>query len=188
MKKRIIIITDGDIYATKAIQVVAEQIGGTCIEQSSGNPSIHTGEEIIKYILKAEKEPILVMFDDSGIEGIGRGEKALLTVARHPQIEILGVLAVAAHTKHTEWTKVDVSIDREGNLTAYGVDKDGLAELEFGRINGDTVYCLDKLDVPLIVGIGDIGKMYDNDNFEKGSPITKQAIELILERSGFYER
>lgn len=31
--------------------------------------------------------------------------------------------------------------------------------METGRINGDTVYCLDQLDVPIIVGIGDIGKM-----------------------------
>jgi len=185
MRKKVILITDGDIYATRAIIHVAKVIGGTCIIPSSGNPSIHTGEELIQYILEAKKEPVLVMFDDSGIEGIGRGEQALLTVAKHPQIEVLGVLAVAAHTKHSEWTKIDVSIDREGNLTPFGVDKDGLQELELGRINGDTVYCLDSIDVPIVVGIGDIGKMYGNDCVERGAPITQKAIELILERSGF---
>ena len=45
-----------------------------------------------------------------------------------------------------------------------------------------TVYCLDQLDVPIIVGIGDIGKMNRKDDVEKGSPITMKAVELILER------
>ena len=48
--------------------------------------------------------------------------------------------------------------------------------------------CLDELDVPIIVGIGDIGKMARKDHFEQGSPITRQAVELILERSGYYGR
>ena len=54
-------------------------------------------------------------------------------------------------------------------------------------MNGDTVYCLDQLDVPIIVGIGDIGKMNRKDDVEKGSPITMKAVELILERSGYHE-
>ena len=52
---------------------------------------------------------------------------------------------------------------------------------------GDTVYCLDELDVPIVVGIGDIGKMAGKDDYESGSPITKQAVELILERSGYHD-
>lgn len=184
MKKKVILITDGDIYATRVIIHVAKLIGGSCVIQSSGNPSIYSGEELISFILEAKSEPVLVMFDDSGVEGIGKGEKALVTVAKHPQIEVLGVLAVAAHTKHSDWSKIDISIDRNGQLTPYGVDKDGLQELELGRINGDTVYCLDQLEnIPIIVGIGDIGKMYGNDCIERGAPITKKAIELILERS-----
>ena len=58
--------------------------------------------------------------------------------------------------------------------------------MEEGKLYGDTVYILDELDVPIIVGIGDIGKMARKDHYDQGSPITKQAIELILERSGYH--
>ena len=106
------------------------------------------------------------MFDDSGLVGEGAGEHALKYVAKHPRIDVLGVIAVASKTHQTEWAKVDISIDREGNLTAYGVDKSGITELDIGRINGDTVYSLDGLDVPIIVGIGDIGKMARKDDIK----------------------
>ncbi len=57
--------------------------------------------------------------------------------------------------------------------------------MEMGRLTGDTVYCLDELDVPVIVGVGDIGKMAKRDHYSQGSPITKKAVEIILERSGY---
>ncbi|MEW8987387.1 MAG: stage V sporulation protein AE, partial [Bacillus sp. (in: firmicutes)] len=158
-RRRVIIITDGDDYARKSVEGVAAEIGGRCISMSHGNPSTIKGPEIIKMIKKTPHDPVFVMFDDSGYVGEGAGEEALKYVATHPDIQVLGVVAVAAKTRDTEWTKVDVCIDREGVLTPYGVDKYGIAELEMGRINGDTVYCLDQLDVPVIVGIGDIGKM-----------------------------
>ena len=41
------------------------------------------------------------------------------------------------------------------------------------------------LDVPIVVGIGDIGKMAQLDDYRKGSPITKLAVEIILERSRY---
>lgn len=99
---------------------------------------------------------------------------------------MLGVIAVASKTHQAEWTKVDVSIDRDGELTEFGVDKIGMREFDEHRMSGDTVYCLDKLDVPLIVGIGDIGKMGRKDDISKGSPITMKAVEYILERSGYH--
>jgi stage V sporulation protein AE len=183
-QRQVILITDGDDYARRTIEKIATEIGGRCISMSHGNPTVLTGPEIVRLIKKAANDPILVMFDDSGFVGEGAGEKALKYVANHQDINVLGVLAVASNTRHKEWTRVDVCIDREGNLTPYGVDKFGLPDLELGRMNGDTVYCLDELDVPIIVGIGDIGKMSKHDHFENGSPITKKAIEIILERSG----
>lgn len=186
IRRRVILITDGDEYAKKAVQLVAEEIGGRCISSSKGNPSKLTGPELVKLIKKTPHDPVLVMFDDSGIVGEGAGESALKYVASHEEIEVLGIIAVAAKSRHEEWTRVDVSIDRDGKLTPYGVDKFGIPELEIGRINGDTVYCLDELDVPIIVGIGDIGKMARHDSYKVGSPITKKAVELILERSGFH--
>jgi stage V sporulation protein AE len=184
-RRRVILITDGDDYARRAVELVSKEIGGRCISMSHGNPTTLTGPEIVHLIKKASYDPVLVMFDDSGLVGEGAGEKALKYVAKHQDIEVLGVIAVAAKTRQAEWTRVDVCIDQDGELTPYGVDKHGIPELEMGRLNGDTVYCLDELNVPIIVGVGDIGKMSKHDHFEQGSPITKKAVELILERSGF---
>ncbi|MFD2445917.1 stage V sporulation protein AE [Bacillus sp. CGMCC 1.16607] len=183
-RRQVILITDGDDYARRTIEKVAVDIGGRCISMSHGNPSNLTGAEIVHLIKKATNDPVLVMFDDSGYMGEGMGEKALKFVATHQDIQVLGVIAVASNTRHREWTRVDVCVDRDGNLTPYGVDKYGLPDLELGRMNGDTVYCLDTLNIPIIVGIGDIGKMSKQDLLERGSPITKKAIEIILERSG----
>jgi stage V sporulation protein AE len=185
-RRRVILITDGDEYAKRAVEHVAQEIGGRCISMSQGNPSILTGQELVQLIKKTPYDPVLVMFDDSGIVGEGAGESALKYVAVHKDIEVLGIIAVAAKSRHEEWSRVDVSIDRDGELTPFGVDKNGIQELELGRINGDTVYCLDELNVPIIVGIGDIGKMARRDSYKVGSPISKKAVELILERSGFH--
>ena len=188
IRRRVILITDGDEYARRTVEYVAKEIGGRCISMSQGNPSFHTGPELVDLIKQTPHDPVLVMFDDSGLVGEGPGEKALKYVAGHPDIEVLGIIAVASKTRQAEWTRVDVCIDRDGELTSYGVDKFGIPELETGRLNGDTVYCLDTLNVPLIVGIGDIGKMAKRDHYERGAPITKKAVELILERSGFHDK
>ncbi|MCT8138806.1 stage V sporulation protein AE [Anaerobacillus sp. CMMVII] len=182
-KKRVILITDGDESARKAVELVAKEIGGRCISSSGGNPSRLTGNELVKLIKKAPCDPVLVMFDDCGYTEEGPGEEAMRVVATDPDLEVIGAIAVASKTHDSEWTKVNVSIDRNGNLTEYGVDKYGLPDIELGRINGDTVYNLDELDIPFIVGIGDIGKMAGKDEVEKGAPVTRKAVELILERS-----
>jgi stage V sporulation protein AE len=186
-RRRVILITDGDDYARRAVELAAKEVGGRCISMSHGNPSKLTGQELVKLIKKTPNDPVLVMFDDGGIVGEGLGENALKYVALHQDIDVLGIIAVASRTKHAEWTRVDICIDRDGELTPYGVDKHGIPEMEIGRINGDTVYCLDELNVPIIVGVGDIGKMARYDDYKLGSPITKKAVELILERSGFYD-
>ncbi|MDX8290740.1 stage V sporulation protein AE [Metabacillus indicus] len=182
--RRVIIVTDGDVYAAKTIAYAAKKVGGRCISQSKGNPTFLTGPEIVKLILKTPYDPVFVMFDDCGLLEEGPGERALMHVAEHPQIEVLGVIAVAAKTHGSEWTNIDVSIDRDGQISEYGVDKSGIREFEVGKMTGDTVYCLDRLNVPIIVGIGDIGKMSRKDSVDRGSPITMKAVELILERSG----
>ncbi|WP_110111550.1 stage V sporulation protein AE [Bacillus sp. CGMCC 1.16541] len=185
-KKRVILVTDGDEYARKAVEYVAKKVGGRCISKSQGNPTRLTGEQIVKFIFQTPHDPVFVMFDDSGFLGEGPGEQALMHVANHKHISVLGVIAVASKTHQNEWTRVDVSVDRFGELTEHGVDKSGIQELEIGRINGDTVYCLDELDVPIIVGVGDIGKMARMDHPKYGCPITEKATQIILERSGFY--
>ncbi|WP_338470149.1 stage V sporulation protein AE [Niallia sp. XMNu-256] len=184
-KRKVILVTDGDDYARRSLELVAKDIGGRCISMSHGNPTVLSGSEIVNLIKKAAQDPVLVMFDDSGMLGEGAGESALKFVAQHEEIEVLGVIAVASRTRKEEWTRITVSIDREGCLTEKGVDKYGIQEMDVGRLYGDTVYCLDGLNIPIIVGVGDIGKMAGKDDYEKGSPITKQAVRLILERSGF---
>jgi len=187
-KRKVILITDGDEYAKRAVEMVAKEVGGRCISTSFGNPSKHSGAEILNLIKKAKNDPVLVMFDDSGYVGEGSGETALKYIAAHKDVEVLGVIAVASRTRREEWTRIDVAIDQDGNLTPYGVDKLGIPEYEIGRMSGDTVYSLDGLDLPLVVGIGDIGKMGKRDSYERGAPITRIAVEYILERSGFYEQ
>lgn len=184
-QKGVILITDGDLYATKAVQIAAKMIGGRCISQSAGNPSKLTGEELVRLIKQTPYDPVLVMFDDCGHRGEGVGEEAMKYVATHPDIRVLGAIAVASKTQFAEWTKVDVSIDRFGRLSEYGMDKNGVPEMERGKMNGDTVYILDELDIPVVVGVGDIGKMAGRDTPEKGAPITKLAVDIILERSGY---
>ncbi|THE15020.1 stage V sporulation protein AE [Bacillus timonensis] len=184
-RRKVILITDGDEYAKKTLEYIAKEVGGRCISKSHGNPTTLSGKEMVEYILDTPYDPVFVMFDDSGLLGEGMGEHALKYVATHPKIEVLGVIAVASKTHQTEWTKVDINIDRDGNLTEYGVDKSGIPEYDIGRINGDTVYCLDSLDVPIIVGMGDIGKMARKDDLKIGAPITRKAVDLILERSGY---
>lgn len=187
-RRKVILITDGDEYAKRAVEVVAKEIGGRCISTSFGNPSNHSGSEIVQLIKKAKCDPVLVMFDDSGFIGEGAGEIALKYIAKHPDLDVLGVIAVASRTRREEWTKIDVAIDQDGELTPYGVDKYGIPEMDIGRMNGDTVYSLDELNLPLVVGIGDIGKMGKRDDYENGAPITRKAVEYILERSGFHAK
>ncbi|MBU9714768.1 stage V sporulation protein AE [Evansella tamaricis] len=183
-KKRVILITDGDSSAKAAVKLVAEKLGYPFIGESGGNPTKISGDELIKLILKTESDPVLVLFDDCGFPEEGPGERAFISVVNSPDIDVIGAVAVASQSFSHEWTKVDISIDRNGLLTEYGVDKDGIKDLEIGRIRGDTVSALDRLPIPLIVGIGDIGKMGGRDSLEMGAPITKLAIEVIMERSG----
>ncbi|KGX83168.1 stage V sporulation protein SpoVABEA [Pontibacillus marinus] len=181
--KRVIVITDGDAYARNALDYLAKRIGGTCLTDLAANPTTATKDEMLKAIQRADEEPIYVLFDDAGVPGVGMGEEVLVDLAKEPEIEIIGAIAVASHTRSLEWSRFDFAIDGEGQLVPNGVDKEGVPEMEIGRISGDTVYCLDQLDIPTIVAIGDIGKMRGNDDIDKGAPITRKAIELILERA-----
>jgi stage V sporulation protein AE len=38
--------------------------------------------------------------------------------------------------------------------------------------------------VPVVIGIGDIGKMDGADDVKKGAPLTTKALRTIMERSG----
>ena len=50
IRRRVILITDGDEYAKRAVECVAKEVGGRCISMSQGNPSLLTGAELVDLI------------------------------------------------------------------------------------------------------------------------------------------
>ncbi|MHB1126836.1 MAG: stage V sporulation protein AE [Bacillota bacterium] len=184
-KRKVVLITDGDRVARKAVEKVARNVGGRCISLSAGNPTPLSGEQIVELIKTASNEPVLVMLDDRGNNGRGKGENAMAVIARHPDIEVLGVVAVASNTEQTSGTKVDCSVTQTGEIIDAPVDKDGEPRNRDPLLKGDTVDVLNQLHVPVVIGTGDTGKMEERDALGKGVPITTKAVEEILRRSGY---
>ena len=194
MKKkiRVILITDGDGVAQHVVEELAVTLGLRCISASGGNPTPITGEEIVELLKTVHHDPVLVMFDDRGSSGKGFGEVAMEYVATHPEIEVLGAVAVASNTTGIVGIGVDECITGNGDIVDCSVDKSGYLKGGSGHkaiIAGDTVDVLNDLEIPFIVGVGDIGKMARADSIGRGAPITRKAIEEILKRSGIeYDR
>lgn len=180
-KRKVILVTDGDMIAKEAVEAAARNIGARCISRSAGNPTTKSGEELVEMIKTTPKDPVVVMLDDRGYNGTGRGEEAMAYIAGHPEIEVLGVLAVASNTAKVCGCEVDLSVSRDGEIIDKPVDK--LGRPGANLLKGDTVEILDSLDIPLVVGIGDIGKMDGADDVEKGAPLTTRALKTILEKS-----
>ncbi|MCM3557447.1 stage V sporulation protein AE [Brevibacillus borstelensis] len=186
-RRKVILITDGDHVAQRVVEMIARKIGGRAVSLSAGNPTPLSGSQMVELIKMTPQDPVLIMFDDNGDRGRGRGEQAIEYVVKHPDIEVLGAIAVASNTKWVNGAAVKVSVDNLGRIVNDAVDKHGYAETELeNRIYGDTVDILNKLNVPNIIGIGDIGKMQGRDSLRNGCPITMAAVNWILERSGFH--
>lgn len=184
-KRKVILVTDGDMVAKKTVEVAARNIGARCISASAGNPTRLSGEQIVNMVKTAPHDPVVVMLDDRGKQGLGKGEKALAYIAGHPEIEVLGVVAVASNTLFTEGALVSESITCEGRVVPDAVDKLGHPITGAGqRLNGDTVEILDDFHFPVVIGMGDIGKMDRADDPERGAPLTTKAFKEILNRSG----
>ncbi|GAB6182157.1 stage V sporulation protein AE [Desulfotomaculum defluvii] len=183
-KRNVILVTDGDQIARRTLEVAARNIGARCISMSAGNPTRLTGQKLVELIKSAAHDPVIVMFDDKGAEGQGFGEKAMMEVYNSPEINILGVLAVASNSGCCDGAKVEVSITDSGAVVKGPVNKFGRTTKR-KELQGDTVEIVNDLDVPVVVGIGDIGKMYGADDYHYGAPITTRALQEIIERSGF---
>lgn len=179
MKRKVILVTDGDSCAQKAVETAAMNIGGRCISRSGGNPTELTGEEIVELIKTAKYDPVVVMVDDRGNTHRGPGEVAMDYIVNSKDIDILGVIAVASNTHGVKGIKVDYSIDRDGNIVRSGVDKLGNRKND-KIVKGDTVDILNDLNAPVVIGIGDPGKMDGFDNVEIGAPIVTKAMEEIM--------
>lgn len=179
MKKKVILVTDGDECARLAVERAAKNIGGRCISRSAGNPTLLTGEEIVDYIKEAKYDPVVVMVDDRGNTHEGDGEKAMDYIINCGEVDILGVVAVASNTSKVKGVKIDCSVDRDGKVLYKSVDKYGFPKND-KIIKGDTVDVLNEEVVPIVVGVGDPGKMDGLDDVELGAPIITRAMEEIL--------
>lgn len=180
-RRKVILVTDGDRIAKSAVEVAARNIGARCISASAGNPTRRSGEELVEMIKMAPKDPVVVMLDDRGYNGEGRGEKALAFISSHPEVQVLGVLAVASNTENVSGCAVDVSVTNSGQVIDGAVDKSGNPKCS--PQEGDTVEIIDNLNLPLVIGIGDIGKMDGADEAGKGAPLTTMAFKTIIEKS-----
>lgn len=181
LKKKVIIVTDGDRIAKKAVEIAAKNIQGRCISMSAGNPTNLKGCDIINLINIAKYDPVVVMVDDRGNTGKGKGEKAMECIIHSNEVEVMGIVAVASNTNGGKGVSVDLSIDKFGNINSCAVDKNG------NRINnkilkGDTVNSIDSYPNLFVVGIGDPGKMDDLDSIEIGSPIVTKALKEIIKK------
>ena len=181
-RKQVILITDGDHVAQHIVEEAARRVGGRCISASGGNPSEIDASSLIELIHEAEGEPVLVMVDDAGTRRKGPGEKLIERLAADDSIELLGVLAVASHTEKVEGVPVLASIANSGELVNGPVDKDGDPEQSgHQKVEGDTVDVLNKLQVPIVIGVGDLGKQ---DHADHHANITVRAIREIIDRAG----
>jgi stage V sporulation protein AE len=179
LKRRVIIVTDGDDIAKKVVEEAARNIGGRCISLSAGNPTVLSGEKIIELIKIAKYDPVVVMVDDRGDIGMGYGEKVMYKIMKDEDIKLIGIIAVASNTSRAKGVMVDCSVDKYGNVVNKAVDKYGNPKNN-RVLKGDTVNMLSSVQVDYIVGIGDPGKMDGKDNFYIGAPIITKAMEEIL--------
>ena len=184
--KRVIIVTDGDMAAKRAVEVAAQNVGGRCISLSGGHqpgePFLQP-EEIVGMVLSAPHDPVIVMVDDTGKSGEGQGEKVLKGLIEHSEIDVIGVVAVASNSPYSKGVHVDTSVTKEGIVVAGPVNKKGYPQGQ-GKLVGDTVGILEKLDIPIIIGLGDPGKMDYADDAGKGAPITTKALQTIIKQAG----
>ncbi len=181
---RVIAVTDGDEVARHAVETAAQRLGLRTISRSAGNPTPHTGPELVSLIKTAKADPVLVMLDDRGRAYKAQGEQALEYLAHCPEIVLLGAVAVASNTLWAQGVPVDFSIDRNGQMVNGAVDKDGFRSTISGSvIYGDTVDVLRGLGIP-VVGMGDPGKQGGRDNYHRGAPITTKALKALLEELG----
>ncbi|NLW56458.1 MAG: stage V sporulation protein AE [Firmicutes bacterium] len=184
-KKKLIIITDGDHTARETIEKAGANLGLHTISASGGNPTVLPAEEVKRKITEAEQELLLMMVDDAGFRAKGPGERVLEALWQDERFSVLGVVAVASNTEGVVGVPVDFSVTREGKIHWGPVNKEGKPEPEGRlRVEGDTVDVLNGLPIPLIVGIGDIGKMEHADDKEQGAKITTLAIREILKFHG----
>ena len=184
IKRNVIIVTDGDLCAKNAVEIATCNIGGRCISASAGNPTEISGEVILNLIKIAKNDPVVIMVDDKGDIHNGFGEIVMEYILNCSEVNVLGVVAVASNTKNVKCIKVDCSVDRHGLIIDNAVTKDGY-EKHNKKIIGDTLGVLNYKAVPIIVGVGDIGKFEEFNYGNIGASIITIALQKILEYNNY---
>ncbi|MDT3700347.1 MAG: stage V sporulation protein AE [Thermincola sp.] len=183
-RRKVIIITDGDRVAGRTVKIAAKNVGARVISLTTGNPTPISGRKVVELIKQAPTDPVIIMVDDKGTCGFGKGEQVLEYVAKHPDICVIGAVAVASNTSGTEGIKVDESVTRDCAIVKGPVDKLGNPEKRGNKfLEGDTVDILRQLNIPVVIGTGDTGKMEFADDCSRGAPITTKALLEIISRS-----
>ncbi len=174
MKKRIVVVTDGDQSAWRAARRAVVELGLGFVDITEGNPTRATLAEVEEALVASPYEVVVVLADDGGTAGIGPGERLIEALARSPAVEIVAAVAVASWAHQESEVRVDESVTAEGSVVATAVDKEG-RPVPGKRLSGDTVGVLRRLCVP-IVGVGDIGE----DGHACGVPALRKALAEAL--------
>lgn len=185
VRVRVIIVTDGDWTARQAVKTASHSLGLYPLKVAAGNPMPLSGPLVLKQILQAPREPVVVMVDDKGHKGVGAGERVIeYLLHQSDQIEVLGVIAVASNSRvRGAWVDYSVTADLQV-VKDHPVSKEGALEPpRHRRLEGDTVQILDRYPDLLVVGCGDPGKMDGLDRAGNGAEVTRKCLELILEGS-----
>jgi len=104
--------------------------------------------------------------------GQGEGENALQVLLQSSEVEVLGVVAVAANTQPVHGVDVVVSVTQDGQVIEGAVDKSG-EQVAGHLLRGDTVDVLESYQGP-VVGLGDPGKMDGHDSVKRAYPSLKR--------------
>lgn len=182
--RRVIVVTDGDCTALGAVEAAAENVGARCISLTAcRNPKdIHwSPKDVEELVLSTPRDPVVVLVDDEGAQGEGWGEQVLRHLCTSDRVKLLGVVAVASNLKEGHGIPVDASVAVDGSVVLAAVDKEGVPRAIHEFLRGDTVENLDQLNVPVVIGLGDPGKMNFQDEAENGAPLTTRAVQGVLE-------
>lgn len=75
MRRRVVLVTDGDEYAKRTIELLTKEFGEGVFQHHKVIQTKLTGKKVVELIMQTPYDPVFVMFDDSGFIGEGSGEK-----------------------------------------------------------------------------------------------------------------
>ncbi|MHB9091914.1 MAG: stage V sporulation protein AE, partial [Chloroflexota bacterium] len=83
-KKRVIVLTDGDLSALRATRLVCAELGLGLIDVSAGSPTSANIAEVEDAIMASPYYTVVVFADDAGHPGEGEGESMIAMLGSSP--------------------------------------------------------------------------------------------------------